>query len=133
MLPHTRQEELWFLILSTTAGFCEELVYRGYLPWVFAPWLGVPGAMAAVVAIFGLSHAYQGRKGAVRATIAGAVMAVIVMTTGSLIPAMIMHALIDICGGTVGYWLLRDEGSVEKGPHARSPATLTLGRTTADG
>ena len=60
------------------------------------------GAMIAVVAIFGISHAYQGWKGAVKATIAGAVMAAIVLATGSLIPAMIVHALIDAGGGTVG-------------------------------
>src|SRR5438477_6525952 len=86
MLPRTRQDETWFLILSATAGFCEEFLYRGYLAWFFAPWLGGIGAMIAVVAIFGISHAYQGWKGAVKATIAGAVMAAIVLSTGSLIP-----------------------------------------------
>jgi len=108
MLPHTSAEERWFVALSITAGFCEELLYRGYLVWFVAPWLGQVGAMAAIVAVFGISHAYQGRKGAVRATLAGAVMATIVLTSGSLIPAMIVHALIDSGGGTVGYWLLRE-------------------------
>jgi len=111
MLPHTRREERWFLALAVTAGFCEELLYRGYLAWFFAPWLGSAGAMLLVVVAFGIGHAYQGRRGAVRATIAGAVMAAIVLSTGSLIPAMIAHALIDIGGGTVGYWLLRDPGT----------------------
>jgi hypothetical protein len=35
-------------------------------------------------------------------------MAALVLVTGSLIPAMIVHALIDIGSGTLGYWLLRD-------------------------
>jgi hypothetical protein len=35
-------------------------------------------------------------------------MAAIVLTCGSLIPAMILHALIDAGGGLVGYLLLRD-------------------------
>ncbi|HKC40660.1 MAG TPA: type II CAAX endopeptidase family protein [Gemmatimonadales bacterium] len=110
MLPHTAREQRWFATLAITAGFCEELLYRGYLPWFFAPWLGPVGAMILVVAAFGLSHTYQGRKGAIKATLAGAVMAAIVLSTGSLIPAMIVHALIDIGGGTVGYWLLREQG-----------------------
>ena len=115
MLPHTQQEHWWFIGLSVTAGFCEELLYRGYLPWFFAPWLGQVGAMAAVVVAFGISHLYQGRKGAIRATIAGAVMASIVLISGSLIPAMIAHALIDIGGGTVGYWLLRERAADSSG------------------
>jgi len=81
--------------------------YRGYLAWFFATWVGDVWAMALVVAIFGIGHAYQGRKGATRATLAGAVMAAIVLATGSLIPAMIIHAMIDASGGTVGYWLFR--------------------------
>jgi CAAX protease family protein len=109
MLPHSAAEERWFVALSITAGFCEELLYRGYLVWIIAPWLGQLGGMTAVVVAFGISHAYQGRKGAIRATLAGAVMAAIVLTSGSLIPAMIVHALIDIGGGTVGYWLEREE------------------------
>jgi membrane protease YdiL (CAAX protease family) len=117
MLPRTMQEEGWFLALSATAGFCEELLYRGYLAWFFAPWLGAAGAMALVVAIFGVSHAYQGRKGALKATIAGGVMAAIVLVTGSLIPAMIVHALIDMSGGTTGYLLLREMG-IDAGPPA---------------
>jgi membrane protease YdiL (CAAX protease family) len=108
MLPHTAREERWFVALALTAGFCEELLYRGYLPWFFAPWLGKVGAMMLVVVAFGISHLYQGRKGATKAAIAGAVMAAIVLATNSLIPAMIVHAVIDIGGGTVGYWLLRD-------------------------
>ena len=114
MLPHTAAEEAWFVALSLTAGFCEELLYRGYLPWFFTPWLGRPLAMLLVVLAFGLSHLYQGRKGAIKATIAGAVMAGIVLATGSLIPAMIAHALTDIGGGTVGYWLLRERQASQR-------------------
>jgi hypothetical protein len=111
LLPRTRDEATWFVALSATAGFCEELLYRGYLPWLFAPWLGSIGGMALGVLIFGSSHAYQGLRGAVKATITGAVLATIVLATGSLIPAMILHALIDAVGGTVGYLLLRNDPS----------------------
>ena len=118
MLPHTAREQRWFLTLSTTAGFCEELLYRGYLPWFFAPWLGSVGAMALVVVLFGIGHAYQGRSGAVKATLAGAFMAALVLVTDSLIPAMIVHALIDIGSGTLGYWLLRDYPETSPGAEA---------------
>jgi CAAX protease family protein len=55
MLPHTAAEERCFLALSLTAGFCEELLYRGYLTWFFMPWLGQVGAMSLMVALFGIS------------------------------------------------------------------------------
>lgn len=115
LLPHTAREERWFIALSMTAGFCEELLYRGYLPWFFSPWFGRVGAMGVIVLAFGISHAYQGKKGAIRATLAGAVMAAIVLISGSLIPAMIAHAVIDIGGGTVGYWLHRENGDAATG------------------
>jgi membrane protease YdiL (CAAX protease family) len=123
ILPRTGEDHRWFVALSITAGFCEELLYRGYLPWIFAPWLGRAGAMAAVVLIFGISHIYQGWRGAIKATLAGAVLAAMVLSTGSLIPAMIVHALIDISGGTVGYWLFREYPTASGDGAAESSAT----------
>jgi hypothetical protein len=124
MLPRTRRELSWFLMVSATAGFCEELLYRGYLPWFFARWLGTIGAMTLAVLIFGVSHIYQGRAGVLKASIAGAVMAALVLVSGSLFPAMILHALIDASGGTVGYLLLRDYPPVAVA--ARAPSgTIT--------
>ena len=108
MLPHTNEEHRWFMLLSLTAGICEELLYRGYLVWVLTPWLGVLGAFAGVTVLFGIGHAYQGWKGGIRATLAGAAMGAIVLATGWLVPAMIVHALVDASSGTVGYLLLRD-------------------------
>ena len=127
MLPHTAREQGWFVTLSLTAGFCEELLYRGYLPWFFTPWLGRPVAMLVVVLAFGISHLYQGRGGAIKATIAGAVMAGMVLATGSLIPAMIAHALTDIGGGTVGYLLLREQLLTGSAATAASASSLQGG------
>ena len=105
-------------------GRAGELLYRGYLPWFFAPWLGSVGAMALVVVLFCIGHAYQGRSGTVKATLAGAFMAALVLVTNSLIPAMIVHALIDIGSGTLGYWLLRDDPNAPS-PLPRNAATAT--------
>ena len=79
-----------------------------------APWTGSIGAMALAVVLFGIGHAYQGRKGATRATLAGAVLAAIALATGSVIPGMIVHALVDVGSGTVGYLLLRDQASSDE-------------------
>lgn len=115
ILPRTRNERAWFMALSATAGLCEELIYRGFVVWALVPWLGLWPAALVSVAGFGVAHAYLGRQGVVRATLAGAVFAVVVVGLGSLYPAMILHAALDIGAGALGYALLRDasgEGSL---------------------
>src|SRR5262245_55457072 len=102
MLPRTRREHRWFLALSVAAGVCEELVYRGYLVWILSWWMGAAAAFLAVVALFGIGHAYQGRKGCTRATLTGAVMGAIVLATGWLVPAMVVHGVVDAMSGSVG-------------------------------
>ena len=62
LLPSTTEERVGFLGLSVTAGLCEEFLFRGYLIWVLAPYLGWWGAAAFSRLSFGVVHAYQGRK-----------------------------------------------------------------------
>jgi membrane protease YdiL (CAAX protease family) len=122
MIPRTREEQLWFLTLAATAGFCEELLFRGYLPWLLVPWLGSIGSMTLAVILFGLGHAYQGRSGIVKVMITGAVMAIVVLATRSLIPAMLLHALIDTEAATAGYLLMRDDPSTGATAMRSAPA-----------
>jgi membrane protease YdiL (CAAX protease family) len=99
LLPVSRAEKQTFAGLSVTAGFCEELVFRGFLLHVLAGSLGTLGAIAAASAVFGLAHAYQEVTGAARAGILGALLAVPVVLSGSLWPSMIAHTAIDIASG----------------------------------
>ncbi len=108
ILPHSSAEFAWFLIVSMTAGVCEEFLFRGYLIWTLAPSLGWWGAAALSVPAFGLLHAYQGNKGIVRTAMVGAVMTLVVAGTRSLMPAMGLHALVDIGAGTVAWIALKD-------------------------
>lgn len=127
LVPRTAPDHRFFVALSITAGFCEELLFRGYLPWVFAPWLGRVGALLFVAALFGAGHLYQGARGAIKATLAGLSFVAIVLVTDSLIPAMIVHALIDIGGGTVGYLLLREDSTVPAVAIAADPSQQSPG------
>jgi uncharacterized protein len=99
LLPRGRQERVVFAGLAVTAGICEELVFRGfgiaYLRWLW------PGAAEwAVITItavgFGLVHLYQGPRGVVLTGLVGAYLAWLVLSTGSLLPAMVIHALLDL-------------------------------------
>jgi len=99
LLPVSRAEKQTFAGLSVTAGFCEELVFRGFLLHVLAGPLGTLGAVAASSTVFGLAHAYQEATGAARAGLLGALLAVPVVLSGSLWPSMIAHTAIDIVSG----------------------------------
>ena len=109
MLPHSQNELGWFVAVSVTAGICEEFLFRGYLIWAFTPALGWSGAAVLSLLAFAAAHAYQGRAGVVRAAIAGALLTLLVVVSGSLFPAMVLHALIDVGSGVIAWLVLRDE------------------------
>jgi CAAX amino terminal protease family. len=97
MVPRTGEEQLLFALVSITAGFCEELVYRGWLWRFFGDltghlWMAV--LLSAVA--FGLAHAYQGRAGCVQTGIAGLVFSLPVLLAHSLVPSQVIHAGIDL-------------------------------------
>jgi membrane protease YdiL (CAAX protease family) len=99
ILPVTREERAWFLLVSLTAGICEEILYRGFLirylgdvPWHCGIWVAIAISSLA----FGLAHGYQGISGIAATGILGAVMAVIFVVTGNLWLPIAMHALIDL-------------------------------------
>ena len=103
IIPHNRVERAWFVPVAITAGLCEEFMYRGFLMWAFRPWLGLWGAALASTVSFGFAHAYQGRRGAIRAGTLGAVFVVLAIATGSVVPGMVLHALLDLISGETSY------------------------------
>ncbi len=106
LIPHTREEYAWFRPLAVTAGICEEFLFRGYLVWVLAAWIGVWAAAGVSMVIFGLAHSYQGRTFAVRALLAGIGMGLLALATGSVLPGMALHAGIDLAGGWITHRVL---------------------------
>ena len=108
LIPITRLEKVAYSALALTAGFAEELVFRGFLLWALLQ-ASASVAVAVVVSsvLFGVLHAYQDMAGAARAAILGAVLAAPVVATGSVVPAMIAHAALDLASGLVlAKWLL---------------------------
>jgi len=107
VLPHDAAELRWFLGVALTAGICEELLYRGYVFAVSAPFIGIYGAIAASAAIFGLGHAYQGWRGVALTAAIGLFLGAFYFLTGSLLWPILLHVLIDVNGGITGYLLYR--------------------------
>jgi membrane protease YdiL (CAAX protease family) len=119
LIPHTAGEYRLFVPLSFTAGICEELLFRGYLVWVLQNWIGLWPAAGVSMVVFGLAHGYQGRQFGVRAFFAGVAMGLLALATGSLLPGMALHALIDLGSGWITYTAMRS-GPVA--PHAEGAA-----------
>jgi len=104
-LPATIKERRWFAALSVTAGFCEELLFRGFLLRYLHTWpLHVDLLWAVLIAsvVFGLYHIYQGQTGILTATFSGLVFTAILLVTGNLVAGMIYHALVDL--SILLYW-----------------------------
>jgi hypothetical protein len=115
LVPHTPREYRLFMPLCITAGLCEELLYRGYLVWVLQHWLGLWGAAGVSMVVFGLAHSYQGRQFGVRAFYAGVGMGLLALVTGSLLPGMVLHAIVDLGGGRITYMVMREEPAGAQG------------------
>jgi uncharacterized protein len=114
VLPHTNTEMVWFGGVSLTAGFCEEFLFRGYLIWALAPWLGWWGAAALSLVIFAFGHAYQGWSGIVRTGIVGVIFTLTVAILDSLWPAIVLHFLLDLGMGIISWLALRNDPPQEE-------------------
>lgn len=127
LLPRNRSEMRGFLLLALVAGVCEEYVFRGFALHVVEAWTGSPTvAVAATSAAFGLAHGYQRLSGVLRAGALGALLAVPVVATGSLFPAVAAHFWINAAIGLGGWrWLMPEEDGPEPG---HGPERGTSGR-----
>jgi uncharacterized protein len=102
--PKTGFELVVWLGMSATGGFCEELVFRGYLTRQFGAWAG--SRLFAVVlqgVVFGLAHGYYS-KGMVLIIVHGWLLGLLADWRKSLRPGMLAHGLQDVLGGVVAFF-----------------------------
>jgi hypothetical protein len=92
---------LW-IVLSISAGICEELVFRGYLLQQFAS-VGQRIYMGVLFSslIFGVAHGYEGASGMIAITVYGSLFCLLAIRRSSLRAGMIAHAWHDIFSGIV--------------------------------
>ena len=99
LMPHSAAEFPRFAVLACTAGVCEEFLFRGFLLWYAAHWMPFTLACIAQAIVFGVCHAYQGPRGVLLTTLAGAFFTGVLLVAGSIWPAMLIHALMDLHAG----------------------------------
>jgi hypothetical protein len=113
ILPRDRNDLTGFLSLSLTAGICEEILFRGLLPWYLGHALGLWGGQALALALFALAHLYLGGTATWRAGLAGAAAGALYLWSGSLVPSMLLHASLDASAGWMAYVALRSPEPAE--------------------
>ena len=99
LLPKGILESLAWIPLALSAGFCEELAFRGYLQKQFQAITGNAGWAVLIQAIvFGVGHLYEGVGQVGRITLFGVLFGLLAVWRKSLRPGMIAHAWSDIFG-----------------------------------
>lgn len=121
LLPQDNLERLAFSGLAVTVALCEEFIYRGFA-WAAIREASGGSELAALAGssvLFGMAHAYQGRRGIVVTAVAGLIFGGVRMWTGSLLAPMAGHLVADLVTGIAAPRLLRD-GDAQGGPATAS-------------
>jgi membrane protease YdiL (CAAX protease family) len=104
LMPQSSSERVLFAGVALTAGICEEFLFRGFAItalMLVVEW-GSGAALASALvasAIFATSHLYQGLAGVLSSFVIGFVFSYVYLATGSLLPTVLTHAVVDFVAG----------------------------------
>jgi membrane protease YdiL (CAAX protease family) len=103
IFPRCKYEMALFVVLSLTAGICEEFLFRGFVMAALAR-AGLDTWLVIVLssAMFGLAHLYQGKGGSLGTGILGTLFALARTIYHSLLPSVVWHSVLDIVAGVAG-------------------------------
>ncbi len=108
LLPRSVPEVLLWIAVSITAGFCEEIAFRGYLQRQFHALSGsLTVAVTAQALVFGLAHSYQGWKSVVVITTLGVLYGILAVWRRNLRANIVAHAFSDIWEGWLKFVIWR--------------------------
>ena len=108
LIPRTAADMRWFGALAVTAGFCEEVLYRGFLIAYLGAFIGTWPAVVAGAAMFGIAHLYQSRANAMKAAVGALLAGAFYVGCGSLLWPMILHAALNLNSGSLARMALTD-------------------------
>jgi len=106
--PSGKAEVILYLLVSLSAGICEEIVCRGYLQKQLT--VLTKSASAGILlqgVIFGAAHGYQGTKFMIVIGVYGCLFGMLAQFRNSLYPGMMTHALQDGMAGLIARNLAR--------------------------
>ncbi len=112
--PRDGREYAVFAVLAVMAGIAEEAAYRGVAVWTLTPIFGGPGPAIFLSAMaFAVVHAVQGGKAMAIIFGIALVLQGIVQFTGTLVIAMIVHAIYDLVAGAVAMRRVKELAAAE--------------------
>lgn len=103
LLPATVGERVTWIFVSISVGFCEELVYRGYLQTQLTAF--TRSATLAIVlqaALFALAHGDRGISATASFLLYGLIFGILARVRKSLLPGILSHIAVDLTSGLVG-------------------------------
>jgi uncharacterized protein len=105
MYPKTFPEACVFVVLAVLAGFCEEIIFRGYFMRQFSAWTrSVVAGVILQAIVFGLGHGYQGWRGMLVISVYGSFFGILATLRKSLRPGMMQHCAQDGFSGALVYF-----------------------------
>lgn len=108
LVPRTTRESFVWLALSCTAGFCEEVIFRGYMLRQFHALTNSRFAGVALQAVcFGAAHGYEGTERMVIIGVYGLMFGALAEWRRSLVPGMFAHAWHDALSGIAARFVPR--------------------------
>ncbi|SRR5258707_4380608 len=113
-MPQAPNEMSLWILMSISAGFAEEIVYRGVLFGILMHWMHRWWTAALLCAvIFAVSHAFQGWLSVLVILVIAIVFQGLVWYTGTLYVAMVVHAVFDCISGLTynGKWRARGDSN----------------------
>jgi hypothetical protein len=100
LLPQTWPERFAWVVVSASAGFCEEVVYRGYVQSQLTAFTGRASlAIVLQAALFGIAHGEQGARAIVRVALYGLAFGALARWRRSLWPGIVCHVWTDLASG----------------------------------
>lgn len=108
LLPQSLTEVLLWILVCLTAGFCEEIAFRGYLQkQLHALGGGIVLAVIAQGVIFGAAHAYQGWHAVIVISVLGILYGALAAWRKNLRINIATHAFSDIFEGWLKFVLFK--------------------------
>lgn len=102
LAPHSWGALIVFILLSATAGFVEELIFRGYLQRQIGILTGrISVGVLASALVFGAGHGYEGVRRMVLIFIFGLMFSALTLWRRNLRSAMMAHAWFDAFQGVL--------------------------------